>query len=237
MFSIFRKIKRGMNVFFPSKSSFGSCGKTSTFELPIYISYPKSVYLENDLRIRQGTKILISDKSKLTIKKYTVIGMNNMFIPNKHRSTVGIPQILLGISGINDQNNQILVEEDVWTGSNVTIMGNVTLGRGCLCGACSLITKDIPPYAIVLGSPARIVAVKFSIDQIIEHEKILYPKQERFSKEYIEELFEKYYKGMPVFGLSTDFTDEQIERLKYCADRRNFTDKEYFDKIESLKKG
>lgn len=236
MLNIISKIKRGINVFFPSKKAFGACGKSSTFEFPIYISCPKSVYLEDDLRIRQGTKVLISEKSRLIIKKFSVIGMNNMIIPNKHKSTVGIPQILLGISGINDQNNQILIEEDVWTGSNVTIMGNVTLGRGCLCGACSLITRSIPPYAIVLGTPARIVAVKFSIDQIIEHENILYSAQERLSREYLEELFEKYYKDMPVFGVSTDFTEEQIERLKYCIGQRNFTHKDYINKLMTLKK-
>lgn len=236
MFNIIQKLKRGLNVFLPSRSSFGSCGKTSTFEFPIYVSCPKSVYLEDDLRIRQGTKILISEKSKLRIKKFCVIGMNNMFIPNKHTSTVGIPQILLGISGINDQNNQILVEEDVWTGSNVTVMGNVTLGRGCLCGACSLVTKDVPPYAVVVGTPAHIIAVKFSIDQIIEHEKILYPEGERFNRQYLENLFDKYYKGMHIFGVSTDFTDEQIERLKYCVEKRHFTHKDYIEKVTSLTK-
>lgn len=236
MFKIINKIKRGINVFFPSKSSFGSYGKSSTFEFPIYISCPKSVYLEGDLRIRQGTKILISEKSRLTIKKYSVIGMNNMIIPNKHKSTVGIPQILLGISGINDQNNQIIIEEDVWTGANVTIMGDITLGRGCVCGACCLVTKDVPPYAIVLGTPAHIVAVKFSIDQIIEHEKILYPEHERLTRVFLEELFEKYYKDMPIFGVSTNFTEEQIKRLKYCIEQRNFTHKDYIEKLKIYNK-
>lgn len=233
---IIKKIRRGINVFHPSKSSFQNCGKNTVIEFPIYVSCAKSVILEDYLRIRQGTKILISDKSKLTIRKYSVIGMNNMIIPNKHTSTVGIPQFLLGTSGINDEQNDMVIEEDVWTGSNVTLMGNVTLGRGCICGACSLVTKAVPPYAVVAGSPAKIVAVKFSIDQIVEHEQILYPADKRFSREYLEELFEKYYKDKRVFGVSTEFTEEQIERLEYCAGLRNFAPKSYVNDLKGLTK-
>ena len=52
------------------------------------------------------------------------------------------------------------------------------------------------------GNPARIIVVKFTIEQIMEHEKILYPEEERFSRTYLEELFEKYYKGMKIVGTS-----------------------------------
>lgn len=236
MFGIVKKIKRALNVFLTSRKDFGSCGNTAVIEFPVYISCPSSVYLENDLRIRQGTKILISENSRLTIKKYSVIGMNNMIIPNKHTSTVGIPQFLLGTSGINDQHNNLVIGEDVWTGSNVTIMGHADLGRGCLCGACSVVTKPVPPYAVVVGSPARIIAVKFSVDQIIEHEKVLYPENERYSREYLEELFKEYYKDMRVFGVSTEFTQEQIDRLEYCASLRHLANKDYIPNVKKYLK-
>lgn len=233
---VIKKIKRGLKVFYPRKTSFGSCGRTAVVEFPIYINRPQDVFLENDLRIRQGTKMLISEECKIVVKKYSVIGMNNMFIPNKHVSTVGIPQFLLGSSRINDKVYDIIIEEDVWTGSNVTLMGNVIQGRGCICGACSLVTKVVPPYAVVVGSPAKIVAVKFSIEQIIEHEKILYPENERLSWEYLEELFDKYYNGKEIFGVSTEFSENQIERLQYIAGLRNFTNKEYIEKVKTLMK-
>lgn len=53
--NIFKKIRKGLNVFHPSRGAFGSCGKTTVIEFPVYVSYPKSVFLEEDLRIRQGT--------------------------------------------------------------------------------------------------------------------------------------------------------------------------------------
>ena len=221
-------------VFKPSKSQFGRIGDSTIIEFPVYISWPKSLFLEDFLRIRQGTKFLISENSSVTIKKFTVIGVNNMIIPNKHISTVGIPQFILGASGINDVHNHIVIEEDVWTGSNVTLIGNASLGRGCVCGACSVVTKPVPPYAVVAGSPARIVAVKFSIDQIIEHEKILYQEKDRFCIEYLNELFETHYKNVRVFGVSTAFTENQIDKLRKCAEARGYYNEDFYERLSHV---
>lgn len=237
MLGIFKKIKRAIAVFLPNRKRIGGAGSNSYIEFPVYISCPQSVFMESDTRLRGGSKILVSEKSKITIKRYSVVGMNCMIVPNKHVSTVGIPQILLGASGINDQINDIIIGEDVWVGSNVTIMGNVTLGRGCLIGACSLVTKSFPPYAIVVGSPAKVVAVKFSIEQILEHERILYSEEDRLSKEYLEEIFANYYSDKRVFGINTEFTDSHIERLMETAKARQFTDNGYFDRLISNNKG
>ena len=235
MFELLKKIKRAISVFLPSRKSIGSAGINSYIEFPVYISCPKSVSMEADTRLRGGSKILVSEKCKVWIKKYSVVGMNCMIVANKHVSTVGIPQILLGASGINDQNNNIVIEEDTWIGSNVTIMGNITVGRGSLVGACSLVTKSIPPYAIVIGSPAKIIAVKFSIDQILVHEQLLYSESERFKRDYLEKLFSQYYSDKPVFGVTTEFTDDVIETLKNTAKNRKFTNVEYFDRITKMK--
>lgn len=234
MFGIYKKIKRAISVFLPNKKNIGGAGCNSFIEFPVYISWPKSVFMEPDTRLRGGSKILISEKSKLVIKRYSVVGMNCMIVPNKHVSTVGIPQILLGASGINDQINDIIIEEDVWIGSNVTIMGDVTVGRGCLVGACSLVTKPLPPYAVAVGSPAKIIAVKFSIDQILEHEKVLYPEKDRLCRDYLEDIFAKYYSDLHVFGMSTEFSEEQVDKLKETARARKFTDTEYFERLKPL---
>jgi acetyltransferase-like isoleucine patch superfamily enzyme len=54
----------------------------------------------------------------------------------------------------------IVIEDDVWIGSNVTILPGVTIGKGAVLGACSLINKDVPPYAIMIGSPARVLKIR-----------------------------------------------------------------------------
>ena len=49
----------------------------------------------------------------------------------------------------------IRIEDDVWIGFNAAIMKGVTIGRGAIVGACSVITQDVPPFGVVVGSPAR----------------------------------------------------------------------------------
>jgi acetyltransferase-like isoleucine patch superfamily enzyme len=52
----------------------------------------------------------------------------------------------------------IVIEDDVWIGFNATILNGVTIGRGAIIGAAAVITKDVPPFAIMVGNPARQVA-------------------------------------------------------------------------------
>jgi acetyltransferase-like isoleucine patch superfamily enzyme len=49
----------------------------------------------------------------------------------------------------------IVIEDDVWIGANVTVVDGVTIGRGSIIGAGSVVTKDIPPYSIAVGAPAK----------------------------------------------------------------------------------
>lgn len=60
----------------------------------------------------------------------------------------------------------INIEEDVWVGSNTVILSGVTVGRGAIIGAGSVVTKDIPKYAIACGNPAKIVKYRFDNETI-----------------------------------------------------------------------
>jgi len=53
------------------------------------------------------------------------------------------------------------VGHDVWFGRDVTVMPGVTIGSGAIIGACSVVTKDVPPYAMMAGNPARVVRQRF----------------------------------------------------------------------------
>ena len=205
-----------------SRSDFGTAGRNAVIGFPVYITKPQAVHIEENAVIRLGTKILNSEKEHVYIGKFTVVGVNCVIIANGHRSTVGIPHVLLGASHINDKSQDIHIEEDVWIGANVTIMPGANLGRGCIAGACSTVTKPVPPYALVVGSPAKIVGVKFNIEQILEHEKQLYPSSERMSREALEELFAKYYEGMKVFGVQTVFTEDDLAALEKAKKLRGY---------------
>lgn len=214
-----RSLKRCM---FPSRSDIGSAGKNCVIGVPTYITKPKFFHMEENTVIRVWANILNNENENVYIKKYTVISTNCTIVTNNHHSTVGIPQCLLGASHINDTAKDLTIGEDVYVGTNVTILEGANLGRGCIVGACSLVTRPVPPYALVVGAPAKIVGVKFTLEQILEHEKALYPFSERMTREELEELFAKYYEGMKVFGIQTEITDEDKEHLEWAKKKRGY---------------
>lgn len=62
----------------------------------------------------------------------------------------------------------------------------MTVAVGCV------VNKSLPPYSICGGAPEKFIKFYWSIEQIIEHEKMLYEEKERYSKEVLEILFKKY---------------------------------------------
>lgn len=65
-----------------------------------------------------------------------------------------------------DEFREINIGNDVWIGARAMVMGGITIGDGAVVGAGAIVTKDIPPYAIVGGVPARIIRYRFSEDII-----------------------------------------------------------------------
>jgi acetyltransferase-like isoleucine patch superfamily enzyme len=53
----------------------------------------------------------------------------------------------------------VIIEDDVWIGENVSIMPNLTIGKGCIIGANSVVTKDSPEYCVLVGAPAKIIRI------------------------------------------------------------------------------
>ena len=84
----------------------------------------------------------------------------------------------LGISWTDKSNvypfKKLIIGNDVWIGAKVMIMGGLTIGDGAVIGAGSIVTKDVPSYAIVAGVPAKIIRYRF------DEETIGKMKQERW---------------------------------------------------------
>ncbi|KNH10618.1 hypothetical protein ACS79_21540 [Vibrio lentus] len=64
------------------------------------------------------------------------------------------------------QFEEVFIGNDVWIGANVLVKGGVTISDGAVIGAGSYVNKDVPPYAIVVGSPAKVIKYRFSEDKI-----------------------------------------------------------------------
>jgi len=111
---------------------------------------------------------------KLIIGKFCAIAMGTSFITDDmNHSMDGFSTYPFFIfenwnnytPSPNKRRNTI-IGNDVWFGTNSTIMPGVNIGDGAIIGACSVLTKDVPPYCIVAGNPAKIVRYRFSDDII-----------------------------------------------------------------------
>ena len=108
---------------------------------------------------------------KLIIGNFCSIGPNVQFIvSSEHRyKTVSSYPFRVRVLGYNaeaESKGDIVIKDDVWIGYGAIICSGVTINQGAIVAAGSVVTKDVPPYAIVGGNPAKIIKFRFS-DEII----------------------------------------------------------------------
>ena len=191
-------------------TNFASIGNHCDLDYEI-TSVPENIYLEDYTRIQNHLNF-ISFKGKLRVKKFAAIGAGCIIIPGDHVPTVGVPQYLAGILHINDVDGEIIVGEDAWIGAGTILLSHCNIGRGAVVAAGAVVSKPVPAYAVVAGVPAKIIATRFSIDQILVHESLLYPAEERLSKEELEILFGQYFQGKHSIGIS-EISDTDKQKL------------------------
>lgn len=94
---------------------------------------------------------------------------------------IGVP--IRSASAIRDKeynwkgiNSRIIIEDDVWIGYGSIIVSGIKIGKGAIVAAGSVVTKDVMPYSIVAGNPAKTIGKRFNEEQIKQHEEILYSR-------------------------------------------------------------
>ena len=89
----------------------------------------------------------------------------------------------------------IIVEDDVWIATNALILSGVTIGRGAIVAAGAVVVKDVPPYAIVGGNPAKILKYRFPLEI---RESLMKMDFSLLTKEYIEQNIDVFYSYISV---------------------------------------
>jgi acetyltransferase-like isoleucine patch superfamily enzyme len=103
--------------------------------------------------------------------------------PMMYEPSLGLEEVIVHPFG------QLKIEDDVWIGCNAIILASVKfIGRGSVIGAGSIVTHDVPPYAVVAGNPARVIKMRFDEETIERIEKTLWWEM---SIEELKELFKK----------------------------------------------
>ena len=120
-----------------------SCGSSE--------DYIGAVLIEDSVSV--GQNCFIDGGGKLKIGKDSVLGPNVVFFSGNHEFKD--PTIPIRFQG--GIPKPIVIEEDVWLGANVIVLGDVTIGKGSVIGAGSVVTKYVPPYSIAVGVPAKVI--------------------------------------------------------------------------------
>jgi maltose O-acetyltransferase len=80
-------------------------------------------------------------------------------------------------------DRDVIIEDDVWVGTRAVILRGVTIGRGSIVAAGSVVTKSVPPYAIVAGCPAKVIKCRWDVETLIQHEEMLYNPELRLPED------------------------------------------------------
>ena len=114
------------------------------------IELPWNTKVGKGLSLFHGQSLVVNDG--------TIIGENCTL---RHCTTIGNKQLENG-----EFSNAPIIQDNVDIGSNVVILGPITIGRGSIIGAGSVVVKDIEPYSLVVGNPARVIKIiKEKIDE------------------------------------------------------------------------
>lgn len=128
-----------------------------------------------------------SESEKLQIGSFcSIAGTSKFILGGEHDVSTFLtypikPKILQ--TGHARNKGSIVIEDDVWIGESAIIMSGVHVGRGAVIGAGAVVTKDIPPYAVAAGIPAKVIKYRFDYETI---EKLMGIDFNRINKDEIE---------------------------------------------------
>jgi len=172
---------------YPQKA-FGCFGENITLTPPLTFSNPENVFLHGDNGLNNA--IIFTKNARFIMKHHSGSAPGLKVSTGNHAMKLGrFYRTITEKEKPKGLDKDIVVESDVWIGMNVTLLAGVTVGRGATVAAGAVVTKDIPPYCIAGGVPAKFIKFKWTIDEILEHESKLYPEEERFTREQLEEIF------------------------------------------------
>ena len=162
------------------KKMLRGCGSNVRFSALTSDFTYRNLTIGNDVYIGPHALFLCTE-SQIFIGNKVLFGPHVTIIGGDHRIT-DVGRFIYDVLDKHPEDDQdVHIEEDVWSGTNTTLLKGVTVGRGAVVAAGALVTKDVPPYAIVGGVPAKVLKYRFTPEQIQEHERQLYAEDKRLT--------------------------------------------------------
>ncbi len=135
------------------------------------VTLGNGVWLGRDCEISAGDRIEIGDRTSLQHRTQLhgdvvigagCVGAANLYVSSGEHGFRDSPHLPIRVQdfhrarrAIADRNRPVVIGDDCWLGINVVVMPGITIGRGCVIGSNSVVTRDLAPYTIAAGAPAR----------------------------------------------------------------------------------
>lgn len=130
---------------------FKSLGASTVIQAGMRLTNPERISVGSHCNFAQG--VFITGGGGVTIGDWVGMGPDVKVWSVNHRfEDPDQPWLLQGW-----EFKPVVIEDDVWLGAGVFVMPGVTIGKGAIVSACSVVAKSVPPYSLVAGNPARVV--------------------------------------------------------------------------------
>ncbi|WP_296350490.1 acyltransferase [Winogradskyella sp.] len=159
------------------KHLFKTCGSNVKFSVFDTFSF-NSIELGSNIYIGKGAKFS-ARHSVIRINDNVMFGPNVLIRGGNHNTEV-VGEWMFFVKDKRDSDDEdVTIESDVWVGANSTILKGVTIKKGSIVAAGAVVTKSFPPYSVIGGVPAKLLKRRFDFETVKEHEKNLYPNEEK----------------------------------------------------------
>lgn len=177
LYTIFKEFKNPLTVFLFMKGLNKECIiKTKNFgdfnmnssdlkDLPYFFIIVNSYHTDWGIGSYGNPKILFEEKGNLKVGKFCSIANDvTIFVGGEH-NTKSISSFPFTPKN-HYSKGDVTIGNDVWIGKSATILSGITIGDGAVIGANSVVTKNVEPYSIVAGNPAKIIKHRFNDETI-----------------------------------------------------------------------
>lgn len=143
------------------RACFKKCGKNVVVGKHCNITY-KHVSVGDSVSINRNCEFM-STLAEIKIGDHVMFGPHVFMITGSHRMDIKdrFMDEITNKEKLPENDQDIVLEGDNWIGANAIILKGVTIGKGAVVAAGAVVTKDVPPYAIVGGVPAKIIKMRF----------------------------------------------------------------------------
>ncbi|MBU3111053.1 acyltransferase [Clostridium lacusfryxellense] len=169
--------KGGINKIFIEpclKASFSECGKGVKIGRYCDVRSPENIYLGKKVQIGPYATLWTA-KAKIIMGNNIIFGPHVFIITGDHRFDI-LGRYMVSIKNedkLAENDQDVIIQDDVWIGANVIILKGVRVGEGSIVAAGSVVNKNVEPYSIYAGTPAKKIRNRFTQDEIKKHKFLM----------------------------------------------------------------